>query len=226
MAKPLPWSFSALNSFVGCPHRHYEVKVLKNFPDEPGEAAKWGTYVHLCIENFIKDGTPLPDNAKIYAPQAGLAISPSINSNMKVLAEQPMALNHKFEPCSWKDGWVRGIIDLLMLGDTYAWAVDWKLGKVKPDSNQLKLFALMVFHHYPKIQEVYTSFEWLQFNQRTEETYYRAQIPELWNVFLSDLKQYAQAFRTDTWQKRPSGLCKNFCPVTTCEHCGGTKWKR
>ena len=29
--------------------------------------------------------------------------------------------------------------------------------------------------------------------------------------------QYAQAFKTDTWQPRPSGLCNGWCPVKTCE---------
>ena len=69
MAKPLAWSYSALNKFATCPHQYYETRVLKNFVDEPGEAALWGTYVHKCIEDAITDGAAMPDNTKIYGPQ-------------------------------------------------------------------------------------------------------------------------------------------------------------
>lgn len=214
MSKPLPWSFSSLNKFVTCPMQYYETKVLGNFKDEPGEVAQWGTYVHKCIEDFVNDGVAFPENVQVYVPRV-LEVIGQIHAQ----AEVEMAISASFEPCEWKAGWVRGIIDLLQVYDDAAWCADWKLGKVKPDSKQLKLFALMVFYHYPTVNTVHTSFEWLQFKQQTKETYTRDQIPALWAVFEKDLQQYVQAFKTDTWQCRPSGLCRGgWCPVESCQH--------
>jgi hypothetical protein len=127
-------------------------------------------------------------------------------------------LDRNLQPCAWADAWVRGIIDLLKIDNEVAKTIDWKLGKVKPDSKQLKLFALLVFYHNPEVNTVYTSFEWLQFKQRTEQVYTRDQIPDLWSAFLGDLGQFAKAFKTDTWQKRPSGLCFGWCGVTACSN--------
>lgn len=227
MSKILPWSHSALNSVQSCPYKHYEIKVLKNFVDESGEAAKWGTYVHKCIEDAVLLGAPLPDNVKVYAPQVWAAIGGDLDL---VRAEVKLAITNKFQPCEWADRWGGSISDILKIRGNKAKVLDWKLGKVKP-SGQLKVNALMVFYNYPEVDTVLTSFEWLNKSvpnwvPSTRAIYTRDQIPELWDSVMQDLKLYVTCFKTDTWPKRPSGLCKNYCAVTSCEHCGGTKWTR
>ena len=213
MTRPLPWSFSALNKFATCPNQFYETRVLKNFVDEPGEAALWGTYVHKCIEDAVNDGAAMPDNTEIYGPRVWSAI----NGLNGARAEVKLAINTRFEPCAWEDRWCGSISDILKVQGKEAWVIDWKLGKVKP-STQLKLNALMVFYNYPGVDTVHTSFEWLQFKQQNTDVHTRGQVPELWKSFENDLRQYAQAFKTDVWQKRPSGLCGGWCPVTTCSN--------
>jgi hypothetical protein len=213
MSKPIPWSYSSLSKFSTCPHQFYETRVLGNFQDEPGEAALWGTYVHKQIENAVEHGTAMPENTKKYAPQVWAAIGGNLK---QVHAEVKLAIDTKFNPVEWSSGrWCGSISDILKEEDDVAYVIDWKLGKIKI-THQLKLNVLMVFHNKPHINTVHTSFEWLQFGQRTREVFTRDQVPQLWDVFMNDLKQYAQAFRTDTWQKRPSGLCQGWCPVTTC----------
>jgi len=221
MSRPLPWSYSSLNKFTTCPNQFYETKVLKNFADEPGEAALWGTYIHKCIEDAVNLSAPMPDNAKEYGPHVWAAIDGLRGAR----AEVKLAIDTKLNPCDWENRWCGSISDILKIRDDTAWVIDWKLGKVKP-SAQLKLNALMVLYNYPEINTVHTSFEWLNKSvpnwiPNTRATYTRDQIPELWNSFTKDLTQYVQAFKTDTWQCRPSGLCKNYCPVTSCQHCGG-----
>ncbi|MHB0965322.1 MAG: PD-(D/E)XK nuclease family protein [Bellilinea sp.] len=228
MSKPLAWSYSALNKFSTCPHQYYETRILDNFKDEPGEAALWGTYVHKCIEDAINAAknlpskisrdwllTAMPENTKDYVPQVLEAIGEDL---FGVNAEVKLAINNRFEPVAWGEGrWTGSISDVLRVGGDTAEVIDWKLGKIKP-TPQLKLNALMVFYNYPEVQTVLTSFEWLQFNRRTVDKHTRDQIPELWKSFENDLRQYVQAFKTDTWQKRPSGLCGGWCPVTTCSN--------
>lgn len=211
MSKPLPWSFSALNNFTTCPHQFYETRVLKNFEDTPGEVAQWGTYVHKCIEDSLNNIAAMPENVQVYAEQIWKAIDGVKGARPEVR----LAIDTRLTPCAWENRWCGSISDVLKIRDSTAWVIDWKLGKVKP-SAQLKLNALMVFYNYPEVQTIHTSFEWLQFKQRSTDTHTREQIPLLWQSFGKDLTQYAQAFKTDTWQKRPSGLCNGWCPVDTC----------
>ncbi len=213
MSKPLPWSYSALNKFTTCPHQFYETRILGNFKDEPGEAALWGTYVHKCIEDAVRDGTPMPENTRLYWGQIWAAI----NGLKNVEPEKKLAINTKMEACAWEDRWCGSISDILKVRGTTAVVIDWKLGKVKP-TTQLKLNALMVFYNYPGVETVNTKFEWLQSKQSTYDVHTRDQIPDLWKSFEKDLTQYAQAFKTDTWQKRPSGLCNGWCGVDTCSN--------
>ena len=163
MATPLPWSFSALNNFTQCPNRFLETRVLKNFQDESGEAALWGTYVHKCIEDSVNHGTPFPDNAKQYTA----VVAVSMNGYGGAKAEVRLAIDRNFQPCAWEDRWVGSISDILKFDlmdfhrkEDTAYVIDWKLGKIKP-SNQLKLNALMVFYNYPKVNTVHTKFAWL-----------------------------------------------------------------
>jgi hypothetical protein len=219
MATPKPWSFSALNGFTQCPHRYYE----------SGEAALWGTYVHKCIEDLITDAKPLPENAKTYEQQVIAAVWGAIQPvdqivGMRIEAEKKLAINNKFEPVpwvsweeSWNQSWSVSISDVLKIDGAVAEVIDWKLGKIKV-TGQLRQNALLVFHNYPQVNTVHTRFEWLQFKKSDKETFTRDQISELWRAFIPDLKQYAQAFKTDTWQKRPSGLCNGWCPVESCTH--------
>jgi hypothetical protein len=94
------------------------------------------------------------------------------------------------------------------------------MGKVKPDSKQLKLFALAVFELFPRVQTVHTRYEWLQFRQTTHASFERSEMPVMWSAFVDDLQAYVEAFRTEMWQERPSGLCKRHCGVTECKHNG------
>jgi hypothetical protein len=90
-------------------------------------------------------------------------------------------------------------------------------GKMHSKFKQLKLFALNTFAMFPDVFYVDVRYYWTQHQQATGEQYTRAMIPQLWSAFTPDLRQYVEAFKTDTWQPRPSGLCAGWCPVTECE---------
>ena len=101
--------------------------------------------------------------------------------------------------------------------DIVAYALDWKTGKRKPDSQQLRLFALLVFAHYPHVQECKTEFVWLKTGERDDAVYRREQEAEMWQPFLPSLARYNAAFKQEMWAPRKSGLCRGWCPVTSCE---------
>ena len=96
-------------------------------------------------------------------------------------------------------------------------AVFTETGKRKPNSKQLKLFALLVFIHHPEIDTVKILFMWIKTGESDHETYTRDHEAELWQEFVGDLARYNAAFKQDMWIPRKSGLCRGWCPVTGCE---------
>ena len=142
----------------------------------------------------------------------------------KVTAETKYSLTETLHPTEWfgKDAWCRGIIDLMICNDDKALVLDWKTGKVKPDSDQLKLFAAFVFHTHPDINTVSTGFIWLKEGRITKEKYERSDLSDIWKGFLPRVRRVEMAFEEDKWEAKPSGLCRNWCPVgkQNCGHCG------
>lgn len=230
MTKPLPWSHSAMSDFLNCPKQYYHKRVAKDVQDTQGEAALWGDRVHKFFEYHIllaTGQTPEGDDVldilaethysfKSYLPylEAVLAIPRDI-----ILPERQYAIGKDLKPCDWfdKEVWCRGIIDVLLTKGDRAYALDWKTGKRKPGSKQLKLFALLVFLHHPEVNSVKTGFVWLKEGASDYETYTRDQEAELWQEFIPDLARYNAAFKADMWTPRKSGLCKGWCPVSGCE---------
>ena len=215
-----PWSYSALTAFETCPKRFQLTRVTKQVVEKQTEATRWGNKVHKALELFARDRTPLPPEMAEYERYV-LKIQ---NYEGKRVVEERVALTKDFRPTTWmaKDVWVRGIIDIGVVGSKTAYLLDWKTGKHRPDNDQLKLFAALAFAMYPWIENVVTGFIWLKVEKFDKEVFTRAQLPEIWNEFMPRLSRVAMAYKDDKWLPKPSGLCKNWCPVglTLCEYCG------
>ena len=213
--RPMPWSYTSLDDFVNCPKAFYEKRVLKSVKEEESEQMIWGNRVHKAFEYYVKHNRPLPDILE----QHEQYLKRIMAFGGKVATEEKVAVNLKGEPCGFfdKNVWYRGILDFHAVNGNEALIVDYKTGKQHSKFKQLKLFALNIFSRYPQVTHVDVRFYWTQACTATGERYARGQIPQLWQEFLPDLKQYAQAFKEDIWQPRQSGLCNGWCPVTTCE---------
>jgi hypothetical protein len=215
MKKPA-WSFSALSSFETCPRKHYRTRVIKDIVEPQGEAMLWGNEVHKCLEDRIKDGTPLPKNMQKWE---GL-VAKLLERKGTPIAEQQLCIDKTLAPTGWfdKDSWCRGIVDFTILDGDKALALDWKTGKVKTDHDQLKLFGALIFHHYPEVEKVTTGYVWLAHNNKiTTKTFYRSDLTGIWRDYLPRVKRYEIAHKEDKWQPKPSGLCRGWCPVKDCE---------
>ena len=211
----IQWSFSGLKDFIGCPKRYQEVKVLKNYEFQPTAATTYGNKVHAALEAYVKDGAELPANYKQYQGYAdGIIDIPG-----EKLVEYKMALDIEGKPCKWgtKDRWVRGIADLIVINQDVAHIVDYKTGSASyPDVNQLKLMALMVFAHFPKVEKINAALMFVMHRSIVDEIYTRDQIDELWDTFYPHLERLKLSYENDTWPANPTALCR-FCPVVTCE---------
>lgn len=212
------WSHSSLKDYEGCPRRYHEVKVLKHYAFQETEATRYGTQLHTAAENYIKDGTELPEHFAFIKD----TLDALNNRPGRKLCEQQMALDVELKPCGWKDKqvWVRGIADLLIIDDENltAWVVDYKTGNNKyPDREQLKLMALMVFAHYPHIRKVNAALLFVVKNDMVKYSLAREDAEKEWWDYRERIARIEQAHDTGVWNPKPSPLCP-WCPVTTCEN--------
>ena len=219
--KPLAWSYSSLEAFETCPHRYQQTKVLKTIVEPQTESMLWGNRVHKALELRVGKGTPLSKELIQYEPIAA-SICRKRDIGAKIVCEQKLALNKNFKVTTWfaSDVWVRGITDVTIVKGDKAVILDHKTGKPKPGSGQLKLTAAITFATLPYINTITNSFLWLKSGTTTTETFQRDQAPEIWQEFMPRVQRMEEALKQDNWPKRPSGLCKSWCPVHTCEFNG------
>ena len=214
----LSHSFSSLKLYENCPLRYYNQRVIKSVVDKGGEASQYGERVHKYLEDHLKDGAPLPP--EVSPVEGAVAAVRRLVGDGDLYIEKELTLNKNLQPTGWwaKDAWVRSKLDVLILRDVTAFNLDWKTGKRRPDFTQLELFALQVFAHYPYIEKVTGAFVWIKDVAMDKETYDRADVPKLWEAFLSRVNRIEQSLEHDNWPARPSGLC-NYCPCKpTCAY--------
>jgi hypothetical protein len=214
--KPKAWSYTALSDFINCPKQYYEKRVAKSVVEEESEQMRYGNYVHKRFElRQTPEKTPLPSDLAVHEPFMQILdrYQGTTHTELKI------ALDTTLQPCSFfdKNTWWRGIIDHHCVFPSAVTVTDYKTGKPHRDFKQLKLFAIWLFAKYPQIESVDTRYYWTTTQSLTTERFLRQQTPLMWKEFLPHLQQYKEAYRTDTWQPRPSGLCNGWCPVTACQ---------
>lgn len=189
--------------------------MLKSIKEIKGEATIWGEVVHEHFEHRLRDGLELPHDLEMHEPFMNYL--DSLPGDPYV--EEKIALDKVLQPCGFFDDnvWYRGVIDYAKVAGPYARLIDHKTGKHHTKFGQLKLFALYTFVAHPAVEEVRAEYYWTQTKTTNGMTITRDQIPAIWREFIPALRQYAEAYATDTWQPRQSGLCNGWCPVTDCE---------
>lgn len=210
----IPWSWSSLDSYNTCPRRHYEVKIAKNFTEAPTEALIWGNEVHSALEVRVRDAVPLPRTMQQYEGLAAKLVAAPGDK----YCELETAVREDYSACGFWDAdcWNRGYEDLLIVNNAKALSADYKTGKKKPRSRQLIASGLRVLALFPEVQTVYTSFAWLQTGEFTTSRVDRKDINKEWDAFKQDIENMKWSEKNNAWPMKPSGLCRNYCPVNTC----------
>lgn len=217
--KPLAWSHSALESFENCPKQYYETKIAKRWPFTTSPEMQWGRDVHEAFEKYLLYGTPLPVDLQ---PHEGFLAAFKAQPG-EIAGEERIALDTTLKQCQYFDKqrqvWYRGQVDARKRdrASGFSHILDHKTGRVKNDYTQLKGFAMWEFLTQPEIHTCKVEYYWTQIRGANGETYHREQLPELIRFFTAKLHRFADAFLTDTFLPKQSGLCRGWCPVTTCE---------
>lgn len=206
------WTFSSLDKYETCPRQYYHLRVKRDIVEPPTDATKWGEKVHTAMEYRVRDGTALPEGMTQWE---GLAAKIAAIPGEK-LCEQKMSVDKNFQPAEWSAAWTRGIADLLVVNGATAVCLDYKTGKRKL-TDQLALYAGYTFAHYPQVNTVTTGFVWMKDRKIDKEAFTRVEVPMIWRKFLPKVHKLELAYEKDKWLPRPSGLCRGWCPVKTCE---------
>ena len=216
MSKFIPWSFSSLDMFVSCPKKFKHIKILKDSrEEEESEALVWGNRVHKALENYLRDGVPLPSGFEAFQDYA--ARLKAIEGEKHI--ELEAAVTADMTPTSFfaKDVYSRGKIDYLVVNGNRAVVIDHKTGK-KKHTRQLALMALYVFLLFPQVDEVQSMFCFVPGGDFIRERWLRENINQIFDLFAADIQAYKRALEEDVFVARPSGLCNGWCPVKSCEH--------
>jgi hypothetical protein len=220
---PFSWSYSRIKNFDTCPHRYNQIDVLKVVKEEQSSELRDGFAVHDALAKRIDHAKPLPPSMP-YEHWVDYVMFGVDRTRMVFGAERKLAITDQFKPCEYYDKhlpvWLRVVADVLLIHDDRAHIVDWKTGKVKPDLEQLLLIATCVMVHYPQVMRIKAELVWLGANTKTEMNCTADDIAEFWPDMLKRVEELRRAHETKIFPTKRSGLCRAYCPVVTCEHCG------
>lgn len=215
----LAHSYSSIKMFENCPKNYFHQRIEKSVRDPGNAVTAYGERIHKSLELRISDNEALDRESSRYEPLIASIEKLALGADA-LTVEEEMTLNDKLEPTGWwdADAWLRSKIDVLVRDGAKAYMFDWKTGKRKPDFDQLEMFAVQVFKHYPQVEQIKTTFVWLKEMKLDSETFTRAQEPAIWEKILTKITRIEGALETGNWPAKPSGLC-NWCPCKSfCEY--------
>ena len=177
----------------------------------------WGDRVHKAIETRLRTGEPMTGTMAQFEPYAAKMAQAGKRGIM--LVEHQVAFTRELQRTEWTadDVWVRGIFDVLIAREKRIGIYDWKTGKRKPQVDQLRLFAVLARALIPLAETFDTAFIWLKAGAVDRETFQAADLDAIQAKFFARADRMAEAIETGCFDPKPSGLCRGWCPVTTCQ---------
>jgi RecB family exonuclease len=229
--KNFSWSFSKLKNFETCPRRYQEVDLNKSVEATQGgvrsEALERGDELHEAMRNRVQGSSALPPHF-IYMNSWAEKLTKVLHPYQIIQCELKLSTDREGKPTGYfdKTTWLRGKIDYLRLLPTeegdQGHIVDYKTGKPPRiwDGTQLLLNAHLAFSHYKHMNKVRVDYLWTEYNDTTHQTFTRNSMPELMTEITPRVAKMEDAHRTGTFEPKPCGLCKDYCPVASCEFHG------
>lgn len=220
MNKPFSWSFSSLKAFEICPRRYQHYNVLKDVKEPETDQLRDGNRLHKAFENRLRSDEPLPMGMGRFEPMlAKIKAAPGA-----LHLEQKLAFTREFQESAYfgPDVWFRTQIDLTRVsaGGKIASIIDWKTGKVASDTTQLQLMASAAFIHLPALERVRAALVFVNHGGAERAEFVREDLGEIWSEVLPRVRRVERARETDHYLPTPSGLCRKYCAVTSCEFHG------
>jgi len=208
-----------LKNWETCPLRHKMIDLDKSVKEEESPALAAGWELHKAFEDRLK-GKPLGLG---YTHHEGM-LARILAAPGKTYGEKKLAITNTFQPCGYFDQnvWFRTVIDCTKVfpDNTEVSIFDWKTGKVAEDLTQLQLMSVTIFAHMPSVNYIKAGLVFVNFGKVEPAEFSRESIPEIWSEILPRVKELQRARDTQVYPPKPSGLCKRYCPVVSCQYHG------
>jgi hypothetical protein len=207
-----------LKAYETCPKRWFHYSIKKDVVEPKSQALIEGDALHKHFQDRLTLGTPLPMG---YGQYEGI-LSKFLHAPGATYAEQKLAITSDFQPTAFfnRDVWMRTVIDAAKVREDQATVLDWKTGKPSDDITQLKLMAAAIFVHEPSVQRVKAGLVFVAYGQTERAEFVREDQAEIWGEILPRVRALTEARRREEYPPKPSGLCRRFCAVTSCQFCG------
>jgi hypothetical protein len=194
--------------------------VLKDIKEPETTAILYGKEVHLALEEYIRDGKPVPPQFKEFTEIADMLKAMPGDK----LCEYKMGLTKDIQACGFFDEnvWFRGVADLLIINGDTARVIDYKTGKSSEfaDKKQLELMSLAVFKHFPKVRTVKAGLIFLVANDFVKADFDKKDAPLTWLKWIQETDRLEEAHEVNVWNPKPNFTCRKYCLVKDCEHNG------
>ena len=198
----ITYSYSSLKTYEQCPQK-FKFGRIDKLPEPSGEAAERGKTLHSAIEANVKG------ESDILPPEIE-HVRPSINElkTMGAIAEKEFAIDLDWKPVAFfdKKARFRGIIDIYAKNGEKAIVLDWKSGKVRNYSDQVRVYAAVSFALDDELQLVKPVIAFI--DQKKEQEY--PSIPrEVYPSIRADVERRMSAIDNDSvYAPNPGFLCK------------------
>lgn len=221
------WSFSRLIEFETCPYRS-KLKIIDRIPEPerplpPGKtehANDRGSRIHLAIENYVRDQGVFPPEAESLREE--IEQIKTYYAQGLVVCEEEWGFNHDWEPCDYKEAWVKLKCDYVITPEhNVVEVIDIKTGKKKYNQvkhgQQLQLYAIGAAIRYPEAEVISVKLYYTDEGVTTEEI----KPVKKWLSLLPMFNHRGRAMCNETrFKPTPSVHACQWCPYKEgiCEH--------
>lgn len=214
-------TFSLLNCYDDiCPHQCFRRYVKKDvkYTETPQIAA--GNIAHRALELRVGRGVPLPSDMAHIEPLAAQFDGKDAKTEVKLgMTETGKTTGHFSD-----DVYLRGRLDVFVISGTTAYIRDWKNGSIREDPFELEVQGLLLKARYYQLQTIKAQYVWLK-EKRAGQTHDVSDTKRTWARVTGIVGRMKSEIlpAAGGWEKRPGGLCRQWCDVFDCEHNGRRK---
>ena len=190
-------------------------------PWQDTEAIIYGNRVHKAAEDALRGlAVNDPEALKPVQKYVDLFLKSGAEAEVEIVLDANM--KPLTGPKAWfsKAAWYRGKLDVVVTNGTKASYFDWKTGnKVKDDTEQLKICCSALSILRPELETFSGKLIWTKHETVTGGCELdKAGVKAVWEDVLPRVKRMEDAWRSEVFPARASGLCP-WCGVyETCQY--------
>jgi len=215
------WSMSRLDVFETCPYRA-KLQYIDRIPQNPLVISEGkdehpltrGNRIHDAAEKFVKEDILLIDELKLHFEEDFFEARDIYRSAPeRCVVEDDWAFDTNWKKTGWKsdDCWGRLKLDLGIVDDDYMDIVDYKTGRKYAPKHiqQGQLYVIVSFIRFPQLQNVKSSFWYVDSGDILSKSYTRIQGEVLKDGFDSRARAMTEATQ---FPAKSSAYACRFCP--------------